>query len=64
MAALSGQDEESSRRIVSQFLHERCLPFLHSKSGRGFHLNNQNLAEETFRMLKLSVTPCGGTRRS
>ena len=51
------QDEESSRRIVSSFLHERCLPFLRAKSSRGFHLNNQNLAEETFRMLKLSVTP-------
>ena len=70
-AALAGHEAEERRDGLRgdgagrgiqpahrQQLSARALPALPAREERPrFHLNNQNLAEETFRMLKLSVTP-------
>lgn len=57
VAVLTGDDEEMSRQTISRFLHDRCFPYLRASRGAAFQLSNQRLADETFRMLKLSVMP-------
>ncbi len=51
------EDEQLSRKAISQFLHDECLPYLRLKNGRSHRLNNQRVAEDSFRVLRMTVTP-------
>lgn len=49
--------DEQSIAILARFLHDQCYPYLRADNGSNQQLASDRLSDETFRVLRLNVSP-------